>query len=76
MLQIIALVLLCIGAMLGASGAGFFGVDLLVGTLCLGSLLFATASVLGGKSIVWGLLIAALALLALGAHVCLNLGVL
>ena len=76
MLQLLSLVLLCAGVMLEVSGAGFWGLDLLVG-LCLGvSVVLAAASVLAEKSLVWGLIIAAMGSLALALHLCLNLGVL
>ena len=76
MLQLFSLALLCLGVMLEVSGAGFWGLDLLIG-LCMGSsVVAAAASVLAGKSMVWGLLIAAMGSLALALHLCLNLGVL
>ena len=76
MLQLLSLTLLSAGVMLEVSGAGFWGLDLLVG-LCLGaSVVLAAASVLAGKSLVWGLIIAAMGSLALSLHLCLNLGVL
>jgi len=76
MLQLLSITLLAAGAMLEVSGAGFWGMDLLIG-LCLGaSVVLAAASVLAGKSLVWGLVIAAIGSLALALHLCLNLGIL
>lgn len=76
MLQLLSLVLLAAGVMLEVSGAGFWGLDLLIG-LCLGgSVVLAAACVLAGKSLVWGLIIAAMGSLALALHLCLNLGIL
>jgi len=74
MLQLAALILLSLGAILELSGAAFFGMEALIGLCFLAALLLGAANALRGYSLVWGLLTSALAALALSFHVCLLLG--
>ncbi len=74
MLQLLSIGLLALGLMLEVSAAGFWGLDLLIGVCLGGSVVSAAANVLSGKSLAWGLIIAALGSLALALHLCLNLG--
>lgn len=71
MIQLLALALLACGVLLEAAGVAFWGLDLLVG-LCLGgAVVLAAVSILGGRSLAWGLVTAVLGSLALALHVCL-----
>lgn len=74
MLQIIALILLTVGATLGVSGLSFWGLDLAIGASLTGSVIIAAASILSGRSLIWGLITAGLGSLALALHLCLLLG--
>jgi hypothetical protein len=74
MLQLAAMLLLLFGATLEVSGAGFFGLDLLIGLCFTAAVVLAAASALGGRSLVLGLLTATLSALALALHVSLNFG--
>ncbi len=76
MLAIAAFVLLAAGGMLEVAGLAFPAIDLVVGT-CFGLAMFlGGAAVLRARVSGWGLLDFCLAALALGLHLCINLGAL
>ncbi len=70
--QLSALMLLLPAVALEVSGLGFVGLDLLVGLLLAASTGLASLSLLRGGSRAWGLITAAVALLCLVFHICLN----
>jgi hypothetical protein len=74
MLQLAALLVLTIGGVLEVAGVAFWGLDLWIG-LCFGAaMVIGALSTIRGRSAPWGMLAFGLGALALGLHVCLNLG--
>ena len=74
MLQLAALLLLTAGGLLEVAGLSFFALDLLVGTCFLGAMVLGAASAIRASSAPWGMVAFGLGALALGLHLCLNLG--
>jgi hypothetical protein len=75
MLPIAALLLLCIGGLLEVAGVAFWGLDLVVALCFVGSMLLGAGGVIRGQYVLWALIAFSLAALALGLHLCLNLGI-
>ena len=74
MLQVAALLFLTIGGLLEVAGLSFFCLDLLVGACFLGAMVLGAASAIRAASAPWGMVAFGLGALALGFHICLNLG--